>query len=186
MCFSFQKSSVDHRSQVSTKTKLSRHIELFTPFVSANMDTVTKADMAIAMAREGDRHTTSFYDRRRTGGKVNKVKRTVGFVLAAPYTILPDTELYIVWDMAQKYGVDSFAVVDSNQKLIGILSRRDYMFEESKHKKAVDCMTPLKDLIYGKGNTIAEAKIFQKNKIEKFPLVDKEGYLKGLITLNQS
>lgn len=180
-----QKSYVDHRSEVSTKTKLSRHINLYTPFVSANMDTVTKAEMAIAMAREGGIGIIHrFMSIAEQAEEVNKVKRTVGFILGAPYTILPDTKLFKVWDLAQKYGVDSFAVVDASQKLVGILSKRDYMFEENKDKRAVECMTPLKKLIYGKATTtIAEAKkIFQKNKIEKLPLIDKEGHLKGLIT----
>lgn len=180
-----QKSFVDHRSEVSTKTKLSRHIELFTPFVSANMDTVTKADMAIAMAREGGIGIIHrFMTVEEQAEEVSRVKRNVGFVLDTPYIVKPDTRLFKVWDMAQKYDVDSFVVVDTNQKVVGILCKRDYIFEENKDKRAVDCMTPLKNLIYGKPNTpVTDAKkIFQKNKIEKLPLLDREGRLKGLIT----
>jgi len=181
-----QKSFVDHRSEVSTSTRLSRHIELVTPFISANMDTVTKADMAIAMAKEGGIGIVHrFMTIEEQVAEVAKVKRNVGFILETPYIISPDTKLNKVWDMSQKYGVDSFVVVDEkNNKVAGILSKRDYIFEEDRDKKAVFCMTPLKNLIYGKTNTsIKEAKkIFQKNKIEKLPLLDKYGHLKGLIT----
>ena len=67
--------------------------------------------------------------------EVSKVKRDVGFVLDEPYTVRPDTRLYKVWDMTQKYDVDSFVVVDTNQKVVGILCKRDYIFEENKDKK---------------------------------------------------
>src|SRR3989344_1794577 len=103
-----QKSFIDHRSEVDTKTKLSRHIELFTPFVSANMDTVTTADMAIAMAREGGIGIIHrFMTIPEHVAEVEKVKRYVGFVLDDPYTIGPETRLHKVWDMSQKYNIDS-------------------------------------------------------------------------------
>lgn len=180
-----QKSFIDHRSDVSTKTKLSRNIEMYTPFVSANMDTVTKSDMAIAMAREGGIGIIHrFMTIEEHVQEVQSVKRNVGFVLNSPYTITPDTRLSKVWALSQKYNVDSFVVVDTNKKVVGILCKRDYIFEENKEKEIFSYITPLKDLIYGKANTsVAEAKrIFKSKKIEKLPLIDKEGYLKGLIT----
>lgn len=180
-----QKSYIDHRSEVSTKTQFSRHIELFTPFVSANMDTVTKANMAIAMAHEGGIGVIHrFMTVEEQAEEVSKVKRNVGFVLSAPYAITPDTKLYKVWDMSQTYTIDCFIVVDTNQKVAGILCKRDYIFEENKDKRVIDLMTPLKSLIYGKANMpMIEAKrILQKNKIEKLPLLSKDGQLKGLIT----
>jgi IMP dehydrogenase len=180
-----QKSFIDHRSDVSTKTKLSRHIEMYTPFVSANMDTVTKSDMAIAMAREGGIGIIHrFMTIEEHVQEVQSVKRNVGFVLNSPYTIMPDTKLSKVWALSQKYNVDSFVVVDANKKVVGILCKRDYIFEENKEKEIFSYITPLKNLIYGKANTsVAEAKrIFKSKKIEKLPLIDKEGYLKGLIT----
>ena len=180
-----QKSFIDHRSDVSTKTRLSRHIEMYTPFVSANMDTVTKSDMAIAMAREGGIGIIHrFMTIEEHVQEVQSVKRNVGFVLNSPYTISPDTKLSKVWALSQKYNVDSFVVVDANKKVVGILCKRDYIFEENKEKEIFSYITPLKDLIYGKASTsVAEAKrIFKSKKIEKLPLIDKEGYLKGLIT----
>lgn len=180
-----QKSFIDHRSDVSTKTQLSRHIEMYTPFVSANMDTVTKSDMAIAMAREGGIGIIHrFMTIEEHVQEVQSVKRNVGFVLNSPYTITPDTKLSKVWALSQKYSVDSFVVVDENKKVVGILCKRDYIFEENKEKEIFSYITPLKDLIYGKTNTsVADAKrIFKSKKIEKLPLIDKEGYLKGLIT----
>jgi len=180
-----QKSYIDHRSEVETKTKLTRHIEMVTPLVSANMDTVTKAEMAIAMAREGGIGIIHrFMTIEEHVAEVEKVKRNVGFILSDPYIIGPDTKLNKVWDMSQKYNVDSFVVVDANRKVMGLLCKRDYIFEEDKDKKAASCMTPLKDLVYGKPNTkVSEAKkIFQQRKIEKLPLLDKSGHLTGLIT----
>ncbi len=180
-----QKSFIDHRSDVSTKTKLSRHIEMFTPFVSANMDTVTKGNMAIAMAREGGIGIIHrFMTIEEQVQEIQSVKRNVGFVLDNPYTISPETKLSKVWAMAQKYNVDSFVVVDASKKVVGILCKRDYVFEENKEKEVLSFITHLKDLIHGKASTsVAEAKrIFRSKKIEKLPLIDKGGYLKGLIT----
>jgi len=180
-----QKSFIDHRSDVSTKTKLSRHIEMFTPFVSANMDTVTKGDMAIAMAREGGIGIIHrFMTVEEQVHEVRRVKRNVGFVLDTPYVVNPETKLSKVWIMSQKYNVNSFVVVDADNKVVGILCKRDYIFEENKDKEIFSYMTPLKNLIHGKPNTsIASAKqIFKLKKIEKLPLIDKDGHLKGLIT----
>lgn len=180
-----QRSYVDHRFDVSIKTKLTRHISLNIPFVSANMDTVTEGEMAIALAREGGIGIIHrFMTIEEEVEQVNKVKREVGFIINNPYTVLPNTPLKKIIDRAKKLDINSFVVVDEKNKLLGILSRRDYSFENGNHKTAKDLMTPLKKLITAKvGIKIQEAeKIFSKYKIEKLPLIDKVGNLKGLVT----
>lgn len=180
-----QRSYIDHRSDVLTKTKLTRNISLNIPFISANMDTVTEAEMAIALAREGGIGIIHrFMTIEEEVDQINKVKRNVGFIVDNPYTVTPDTPLKKIIDKAKKLGVNGFVVVDGKGKLVGVLSRRDYSFENGNHKKAKDLMTPLKKLITGKvGIKMNEAeKIFNRYKIEKLPLVDKQGNLKGLIT----
>jgi len=180
-----QRSYIDHRRDVLTKTKLSRHIDLSIPFISANMDTVTESDMAIALAREGGIGIIHrFMTVEEQIEQVRKVKRHVGFILGAPYTVLPNTPLKAIWDKAKKLKVNGFLVVDKDNKLLGNLSRRDYAFETDGSLEASQLMVPLKKLITGKiGITLNEAKkVFNKYKIEKLPLINREGKLVGLIT----
>lgn len=180
-----QKSSVDHRHEVSTKTKLTRHLELYVPFVSANMDSVTEGEMAIALAREGGIGIVHrFMTIAKQVEEVQKVKRDVGFILDRPYTLTPDASVYKVWKFAHEKEVDGFVVVDEKSRVVGILSKRDFMFEENFSKKVKDIMTPFSKLIVEKmGITFATAKkIFHKHKIEKLPLIDKSRKLQGLIT----
>ena len=180
-----QRSYIDHRSQVSIKTRLTRHISLNIPFVSANMDTVTEAPMAIALAREGGIGIIHrFMTVEEEVAQVNKVKRSVGFIVDNPYTLTPDVPLSKIIDRAKKLDVNSFVITDSKGKLLGFLSRRDYWFEANLNKTARDLMTPLKKLVTGKlGITVsAVKKLFHQHKIEKLPLVDRGGLVKGLIT----
>jgi len=116
--------------------------------------------------------------------EVKEVKRNVGFLLYEPYTIYPHTPLQKIWEITKKKHVYSFIVVDEEHHVLGILSKRDYMFEGSDHKDAEDLMTPFDKLITGtEKTTITEAKkIFHQKKIEKLPLIDKTRHLKGLIT----
>lgn len=180
-----QKSYIDHRSEVSTKTKLTKHITLNTPFVSANMDTVTEADMAIALAKEGGIGIIHrFMTIEEQIEQVQKVKRDVGYILYHPYIVHPTMTVEQVEKLARKKDVDGFVVVDEKNKAVGILSKRDFMFETNPRTPVINLMTPLKKLIIGKnGTTFAQAKkIFHQYKIEKLPLVDNAGFLKGLIT----
>ena len=180
-----QRSFIDHRSQVSIRTKLTRHISLNIPFISANMDTVTEAPMAIALAREGGIGIIHrFMTVEEEVAHVNKVKRSVGFIVDNPYTLTPDTPLSKIIAKAKRLDVNSFAIVDGKNKLLGFLSRRDYWFEANLNKIARDLMTPLKKLVTGKTNITIEGakKLFHKHKIEKLPLIDGEGRVRGLIT----
>lgn len=180
-----QRSYIDHRSEVSLKTKLTKNIELFIPLISANMDSVTEAEMAIALAREGG---IGIIHRFMTIGEqvseISKVKRSVGYILNKPYTISPNSLIGEVIGITKKDGVDGFIVTDKNNRVLGILSKRDYIFEKDKNQKASKLMTPYESLIVaGPGTTFAQAKkIFHKEKIEKLPIIGKDRTLKGLIT----
>lgn len=180
-----QKSYIDHRSDVSTETILTKDISLHIPFVSANMDTVTESQMAIAMAKEGGIGIIHrFMTIEEQVEEVTSVKRNVGFILDAPYIVSPETQLRKVLDLSKKYNVDSFVVIDSSKQVVGILTKRDFLFEEQLDKKVALCMTKRKDLVVGKaGTTLNQAKkLFMKYKIEKLPLVDNNNLLIGLIT----
>src|SRR3989344_2131908 len=146
-----QKSFIDHRSDVSTKTRLTRNLEIDIPFVSANMDTVTEAEMAIALAREGGFGIIHrFMTIEEEVAEVKKVKRHVGFILDKPYTLNPSDTMSKVLKLASETDVDGFVVIDEKNRVLGILSKRDYKFESSLQKEVRYLMTPFKKLIVEK------------------------------------
>lgn len=180
-----KRSRVESRVEVITKTKLTPRIELNIPFVSANMDTVTESTMAIAMAKEGGIgiiHRFMTIDKE--VAEVERVKRTEGFVVDKPYTIFPDKKIGQVKDLMRKSDITGFIVVDKNNKVVGIISHRDVMFEEKMRKRVDEVMTPLRKLITARPDiTFEKAKeVFKKYKVEKLPLLNKDGTLAGLIT----
>src|SRR3989338_2389696 len=126
-----QRSKVLHRSDAATYTRLTKNIELNIPLVSANMDTVTEANMAIAMATEGGLgiiHRFMTIDEQVS--QVKKVKRAEGFIRYKPFTINIDATLGEAVKLAEKYGVTSFIVVDRNEKVMGLIPRRDMLFHD--------------------------------------------------------
>lgn len=180
-----QRSRIEHRADVSTETYLTNTIKLSLPFLSANMDTVTESAMAIAMARAGGlgiiHRFMTIEDQVR---EVNKVTRFEGFFIDDPYTIKPNKPVRQIVEKVALTDVKSYMVVDEKNTLLGVVTRRDVIFETNLNKTASQVMTPLKDLVtVGLGTTKAQAKkIFAKHKFEKLPVVDKNGRLKGLIT----
>ncbi len=181
-----KRSPVRSRKEVDLSTKLSRNIRLNIPIVSANMDTVTESAMAIAMARNGGIGIIHrFMPVERQVEEVLKVKRAESIIIEHPYTIAPSATVYDARRMMQEKGVRGLPVVDGNGKLLGILTRRDLLFEEKDSmRKVSELMTPAKELLTAKvGTSIGEAReILRTHKIEKLPVVDEEGYLRGLIT----
>lgn len=180
-----QRSFIDHRHQIILTTKLTRSISMNLPFISANMDTVTESAMAIALATEGGIGIIHrFMTIEEQVQEVSKVKRNVGFILDAPYTIGPKDTIQTALKKKIKTGIDCFIVVDETNHVLGILSRRDYQFINSYTTPVHTLMTPRKNLIVGNRKTsIKEAKhIFSTKKIEKLTLVDKNNILVGLIT----
>lgn len=170
---------------VSLKSKLSKHIALNIPFLSAAMDTVTESEMAIALAREGGIgiiHKNMTIERQ--AEEVDKVKRSENGVIKDPITVFAENKLSDVLAIMAKYHISGIPVVDQNRHLIGIITNRDLKFETDYSKKVAEVMTRM-PLVTGKeGTTILEAeKILAHSKKEKLPLVDGDGKLCGLITV---
>ena len=180
-----KRSSVVTRSQTNLQTKLSRNISLNIPLISANMDTVTESAMAVAMAREGGIGVIHrFLTVSEQVNEVLKTKRSGSIIIENPYTIKLEQTLREAIEYMKDKGVSGLLVTDTQGKLVGILTRRDItMLEPGDEKKQVkEVMTS--DVITAKfGVNIDEAKgILRKNCIEKLPLLDERGNVKGLIT----
>jgi len=175
-------SDITSRSQTDLSTKLSRNLTINIPFVSANMDTVTESSMASAMARAGGIGIIHrFLTIKEQANEVLKVKRSGSVMIENPYSISADKSIEDALDYAQDKEISGLLVVDSNSKLIGIVTERDLLFA-NKTNKIQDVMT--KDVITAKlGVTLDESKeILHKHRIEKLPIVDDSGLIKGLIT----
>ena len=170
---------------VDVRTKLTRNIILNIPLVSAGMDTVTEAPMAIAMAREGGlgvihKNMTP----KKQAAEVDKVKRSESGIIVDPIFLHPDDLLQEALNIMSHYRISGVPIVDENGVLVGILTNRDLRFEEEFNQPIHEVMTK-ENLITGRvGTTLEEAKaILQKHRIEKLPLVDESYRLKGLITI---
>ena len=175
-------SDITSRSQTDLTTKLSRNISINIPFVSANMDTVTESFMAGTMARAGGIGIIHrFLTIKEQANEVLKVKRSGSIMIENPYSISADKSIENALDYAHDKDISGLLVVDSNSKLIGILTERDLLFA-NKSSKIEDVMT--KDVVTAKmGVTLDESKeILHKHRIEKLPIVDDLGIIKGLIT----
>ncbi|CUU05894.1 IMP dehydrogenase [Candidatus Kryptobacter tengchongensis] len=177
------KSSVLPR-EVDVSTKLTKNIKLNIPLVSAAMDTVTESEMAIAIAREGGIgiiHKNMTIERQ--ANEVDKVKRSESGMILNPITLTPDRKVREALELMSHYKISGIPVVDSNGKLVGILTNRDLRFEPDLDAEISKYMTNSNLITAPVGTTLEEAeKILQKHKIEKLPVVDKNGYLRGLIT----
>lgn len=171
--------------EVELKTRFTRHIQLNVPFVTAAMDTVTEASMAIAIAREGGIgviHKNMSIDRQ--AEQVDLVKRSENGVITNPFYLNSGHTLGDADALMSKFRISGVPIVDDEGKLIGIITNRDMKFETDMSRRIDEVMTS-KNLITGlEGTTLDEAKaILQKNRIEKLPIVDKDYKLKGLITI---
>lgn len=171
--------------EVSTKTKLSKKISLNIPIVSAGMDTVTESKLAIAIAREGGLgiiHKNMSIAQQAL--EVDKVKRCEHGVIVDPFSLTPDHIVQDAENLMARYRISGVPVVDENHRLVGIITNRDIRFEPDMKAVIKDVMT--KDILITAPADISledAEKILRKHKIEKLPLVDAEGILKGLITI---
>ncbi|MBI2127615.1 MAG: IMP dehydrogenase [Nitrosarchaeum sp.] len=175
-------SDITSRSQTNLSTKLSRNISINIPFVSANMDTVTESSMAVAMARAGGIGIIHrFLTIKEQANEVLKVKRSGSVMIENPYVIHLDKTVQDAINYAEEKEISGLLVIDSNSKLVGIVTDRDLLFETDTHL-IKDVMT--KDVVTAKpGVSLDEAKkILHKHRIEKLPIVDESGFIKGLIT----
>ena len=175
-------SDITSRSQTDLSTKLSRNITINIPFVSANMDTVTESSMAATMARAGGIGIIHrFLTIQEQANEVLKVKRSGSVMIENPYSISSDKSIQYALDYAENKEISGLLVVDSNSKLIGIVTERDLLFAGSNGTIS-DVMT--KDVVTAKpGVSLDDAKdILHKHRIEKLPIIDDSGIIKGLIT----
>jgi IMP dehydrogenase len=180
-----KRSSILSRKDVSTETKLSRNIKLSIPVVSANMDTVTESEMAIAMARCGGIGIIHRFLTIEEGvAEVLRVKRLEALNVENPYNLNPEISLGEARVKMREWGVSGVLVVKEDRTLVGILTARDVLFETDASRRISELMTAREKLITASyGIKLEDAKaILHKHRIEKLPLVGPDGKLAGLIT----
>jgi IMP dehydrogenase len=170
---------------VSVKTKLTESLQLNIPIISAGMDTVTEAEMAIAMARLGGLgviHKNMSIEQQ--AEQVDRVKRSESGVITNPFFLTPENQVVDAEHLMGKYRISGVPIVDQEQHLVGIITNRDLRFIQDYSILISDVMTKENLITAPVGTTLAGAQeILQKHKIEKLPLVDDHGVLKGLITI---
>ena len=173
-----------HPRETDLSTRLTNKIKLNIPIMTAAMDTVTESSMAIAIAREGGIgiiHKNMSIEEQ--ASEEDKVKRSEHGVIVDPFFLSPENTLQDAEDLMAKYKISGVPITE-NDKLVGILTNRDLKFEVDFSKKIKECMTHENLITAPEGTTLDEAKeILRRHKIEKLPIVDKNGGLKGLITI---
>ncbi len=169
---------------VDVRTHLTQNVTLNIPVMSAGMDTVTEAEMAIAMAREGGIgviHKNMSIDEQ--AREVKLVKRSEHGIIVDPIYLAPDNTLSDADELMNKYHISGVPITE-NGKLVGIITNRDMRFETDLSRPISDIMTSKGLITAPEHTTMEEAKrILQAHRIEKLPLVDDDGHLKGLITI---
>jgi IMP dehydrogenase len=173
-----------HPRDVDTRSRFSRHITLNVPIVSAAMDTVTESELAIALAREGGigvlHKNLSIGDQ---AAQVDRVKRSESGMIVDPFTLPPGASLREARDLMARYHISGVPITEDG-KLVGILTNRDLRFEDDLSRRASEVMTHERLITAPVGTTLEQARaILAKYRIEKLPVVDAEGRLKGLITV---
>lgn len=171
-------------NQIDVSTYLTKKIKLNIPLMSAGMDTVTEHRMAIAMARQGGIgiiHKNMSIEEQ--ADEVDKVKRSENGVISDPFSLSPDHTLRDANELMAKYRISGVPIT-IGKKLVGIITNRDLKFEEDYNKKIDACMTKANLVTALEGTTLEEAKkILARAKVEKLPIVNESGDLKGLITI---
>ncbi len=172
-------------SDVDVSAKLTKTITLNTPILTAAMDTVTESKMAIAIAREGGVgiiHKNMSIEEQKE--EVDKVKRSENGVIVNPFFLHPDNTVEEANELMHRYKISGVPICDGDGRLVGILTNRDMRFMTDYSVRIGDVMTHENLVTSHIGTTLDEAKaILMRHKIEKLPLVDDNGFLKGLITI---
>ncbi len=171
--------------EVDISTRLGEKLKLSIPLISAGMDTVTEASLAIAIAREGGigiiHKNMSIMQQ---AAQVDRVKRSESGVITNPFSLTPDHHVYHAEELMGKYRISGVPIVNESNKLVGIITNRDLRFVHDYSIKIKDVMTKENLVTAPVGTTLQQAEvILQKHKIEKLPLVDEANELKGLITI---
>ncbi|MEE8361047.1 MAG: IMP dehydrogenase, partial [Gemmatimonadales bacterium] len=174
-----------HPRDVSTGSRFTRSIRLNIPLISAAMDTVTEADMAIAMARAGGigvLHKNMTIDRQ--AAEVDRVKRSESGMILNPITLGPDRPVREAAGLMARFKISGVPIVDGRGKLIGIITNRDLQFERDLERPINEAMTKDNLVTAPMGTDLDEAeRILAQHRIEKLPVIDADGVLKGLITV---
>ena len=177
--------SAVHPREVSTGSRFTRTISLNIPLISAAMDTVTEADMAIAMARAGGigvLHKNMTPERQ--AAEVDRVKRSESGMILNPITLGPDRPLREAYQLMRRFKISGVPIVDGTGRLIGIITNRDLQFERNLDQPIREAMTRENLVTAPVGTSLDDAeRILARHRIEKLPVVDAEGVLKGLITV---
>jgi len=177
--------STVHPKDTNVETALTRTIRLSIPLMSAAMDTVTEARMAIAMAREGGIgiiHKNMPIDRQ--ADEVDRVKRSESGMILKPITLNPDASLREALALMHRFSISGVPVVEQGGRLIGIITNRDLHFERELDRSVREVMTAEGLVTAPEGTTLEQAEqILHRNRIEKLPVVDEDGVLAGLITV---
>ncbi len=177
--------SAVHPREVSTVSRFTRTISLNIPLVSAAMDTVTEADMAIAMARAGGigvLHKNMTLERQ--AAEVDRVKRSESGMILNPITLGPDRPLREAYVLMRRFKISGVPIVDGQGRLIGIITNRDLQFERNLEQPIQEAMTKDRLITAPVGTSLDDAeRILAQHRIEKLPVVDAQGILKGLITV---
>ncbi|MGD8504339.1 MAG: IMP dehydrogenase [Syntrophobacterales bacterium] len=172
-------------NEVDVRTQLSRNISMNIPLLSAAMDTVTEADTAISMAREGGIgiiHKNMSIERQ--AREVDKVKKSESGMIVDPVTMHPDQKISEVLEVMERYRISGVPIVEDGRKLVGIVTNRDLRFETNLNQKVADVMTKENLVTATEGITLEESKVLlHKNRIEKLLVVNDKGDLLGLITI---
>src|SRR6267142_1625685 len=174
-----------HPRNVDVRSRFTRGISLNIPLVSAAMDTVTESEMAIAIAREGGigvLHKNMPVDRQ--AAEVDRVKRSESGMILHPITLGPDRPLREAVRLMERFRISGVPIVDDAGRLVGIITNRDLQFERELDRPIRDAMTKDRLVTAPVGTGLDEAeRILGKHRIEKLPVVDEQGVLKGLITV---
>ena len=177
--------STVHPRDVDVRTRLTRNIHLNIPLVSAAMDTVTEADMAIAMARQGGIgivHKNMKIERQ--AAQVDRVKRSESGMILNPITLPPSAALRDAHRLMRQFSISGVPIVEEDGRLVGIVTNRDLQFETDLDRPIQDVMTRERLITAPVGTSLDEAeRMLHEHKIEKLPVVDERGFLKGLITV---
>lgn len=177
--------SLVHPADTDVTTKLTRNISLNIPLLSAAMDTVTEAKLAIAVAREGGIgviHKNMTIERQAT--EVDRVKRSESGMILDPITLGPEATLADAHRLMSQFSISGVPIVEEGGRLVGIVTNRDLQFESDLSQSIAAVMTSESLITAPVGTTLAEAEeVLHKHRIEKLPVVDGEGSLRGLITV---
>jgi IMP dehydrogenase len=177
--------SLTHPRDTDVRSRFTRGIDLRVPLVAAAMDTVSESDMAIAMARAGGiavMHKNMSIDRQ--ASEVDRVKRSESGMILKPITLRPEDTVREATVLMQRFRISGVPIIDGDDRLVGIITNRDLQFERKLDRPLRDAMTKDGLVTAPEGTTLDQAEqLMAEHRIEKLPVVDKQGKLKGLITI---